>query len=174
MLGAQWYNRASARGWTYWLEGVTGGLDPSPLAPLGTTAREGRAIKILDTHAVAAELGIDARALRRFLRQHKSYENVGMGGRYVFTSADLPGLRHNLKASGKAPVPKPPTVEECSLDEDPGMSPEVLELIMKHPFYREKFRRYRRQARALRQQRLVLRMRQVLPERYDDERAIEP
>jgi hypothetical protein len=97
-----------------------------------------------------------------------------MGGRYVFTEADLPGLRHDLRASGKTPAPKTQVTEECFLDEDPGMSPEVLELIKKHPFYREKFRRYRRQARALRQQRLVVRMAEVLSERYDDERAIEP
>jgi hypothetical protein len=129
-------------------------------------------LKILDTHAVAAELGVDPRALRRFLRAHQNYQNVGMGGRYVFTEADLPGLRHDLKASGKAPkAPRVEVAEECFLDEDPGMGPEVLEMIRRSPFYREKFRRYRRQARALRQQRLSTRMAEVLPERYDDERV---
>jgi hypothetical protein len=97
-----------------------------------------------------------------------------MGGRYVFTEADLPGLRHDLKASGKSPAPRAQMVEERFLDEDPGVDPQVLDFISRHPFFREKFRRYRRDARNARQQRLVVRMGEVLPERYDDERMIEP
>lgn len=127
-------------------------------------------MKIYDTQAVAAELGVDSRTLRRFLRAHPNYQNVGMGGRYVFTESDLPGLRHDLKSSGKAPkAPREEVTEETFLNEDKGMPPEVLDMIKRSPFYREKFRRYRRQARALRQQRLSVRMAEVLPERYDDE-----
>jgi len=98
-----------------------------------------------------------------------------MGGRYVFTEADLPGLRHDLKTSGNGPKDGPSLHDRFGtdfLDQDKGMPPEVLELIAHHPFYREKFRRYRRDARAARQQRLRTQMDAVLPERYDDEEVL--
>jgi hypothetical protein len=131
-------------------------------------------VKVYTANDVAAELGIEPRALRRFLRSHPSYQNVGMGGRYMFTDADISGIRHDYRQATKGQVVKAKRKRERDpriLDVDPGMSPEVLELIQRHPFYREKFRRYRSDARAARQQRLRDRIAAVLPERYDDERV---
>lgn len=42
---------------------------------------------------VAEEVGTDARTLRRFLRDDPTYRNAGSGGRYEFTSRDLPTLK---------------------------------------------------------------------------------
>jgi hypothetical protein len=41
----------------------------------------------------AEQLGTDAKTLRRFLRQEPSYSNAGSGGRYTFTTGDIPSLR---------------------------------------------------------------------------------
>lgn len=68
---------------------------------------------MVDTKAVAEELGTDAKILRRFLRQVGPVETVGSGGRYQFTKADLPHLRELFEkwSKGKkvtpSPVPKP-------------------------------------------------------------------
>lgn len=49
----------------------------------------------------AVELGTDGKTLRRFLRQDATYRNAGAGGRYTFTTADMPTLRARFNAWAK-------------------------------------------------------------------------
>lgn len=69
----------------------------------------------MDTRAVAEELGTDVKALRRFLRSDmSSVEPVGSGGRYVFTSEQIPTLKAefdnwtqaNAQVTPVTPAPK--------------------------------------------------------------------
>lgn len=73
----------------------------------------------MDTRAVAEELGTDPKVLRRFIRDaaKKSLldvEPVGSGGRYVFTSEQVPMLKAefdnwtqaNAEAAPVTPTPK--------------------------------------------------------------------
>lgn len=46
-----------------------------------------------NTSELAAELGTTPRTLRIFLRACPEYSNAGSGGRYDFTTADLPQLK---------------------------------------------------------------------------------
>lgn len=95
---------------------------------------------MVDTKAVAEELGTDAKILRRFLRSVGPVETVGSGGRYAFTKADLPHLKELFQkwAKGKnvspspSPKPRPPANDQISRDravwaEDP--RPIILEDI---------------------------------------------
>lgn len=52
---------------------------------------------MLTTPEVAKELGIDPRALRRFLRSSPEWKAAGLGGRYAFTPADIDKLREQMK-----------------------------------------------------------------------------
>lgn len=52
----------------------------------------------LSSKMVASELGIEPRTLRRFLRDDPTYRNAGSGGRYAFTTRDLPTLRKRFAA----------------------------------------------------------------------------
>lgn len=47
----------------------------------------------LSSKQVAAEIGTEPRTLRRFLRDDPTYRNAGSGGRYVFTTRDIPTLK---------------------------------------------------------------------------------
>lgn len=69
----------------------------------------------MDSRAVAAALGTDAKTLRRFLREPStSFTPVGSGGRYSFTPADVDAIRVEFapwaerqaaRMAAKAPVP---------------------------------------------------------------------
>lgn len=64
----------------------------------------------LDTAKVAAQLGTDARTLRKFLRSNASpLEPVGQGARYAITDADIPELQEKFDAwrSGKRSTSTP-------------------------------------------------------------------
>lgn len=50
----------------------------------------------LDCKKVASTLNTEPRKLRRFLREDSTYMNVGQGGRYKFTYADLEMLRERF------------------------------------------------------------------------------
>lgn len=47
---------------------------------------------------VAEELGTEPRTLRRFLRDDPTYRNAGSGGRYEFTTRDMPTLKKRFSA----------------------------------------------------------------------------
>lgn len=49
--------------------------------------------EVLSSKMVAAEIGVEPRTLRRFLRDDPTYRNAGSGGRYVFTASNLPMLK---------------------------------------------------------------------------------
>jgi hypothetical protein len=74
------------------------------ISTLHLTTRSCSMTSTLDTGKVAANLGTDARTLRKFLRSSASpLEAVGQGARYAITEADLPELREKFEAwrSGK-------------------------------------------------------------------------
>lgn len=52
----------------------------------------------LSAAEAAAKLGTDAKTLRRFLRQDATYMNAGSGGRYTFTTGDMPSLQSRFNA----------------------------------------------------------------------------
>ena len=113
----------------------------------------------------ATELDIDPRALRRFLRNDPTYRNVGMGGRYVFTEAELKSLKHAYAhAAGKGRPRKADEPDPRILDDDPGVPVEKLGRKGLTPSLRAQ----RQAARAQRQQRLLIRMDAVLERRPDD------
>lgn len=56
----------------------------------------------LTSKMVAEEIGTEPRTLRRFLRDDPTYRNAGSGGRYVFTSRDLPTLRKRFASWQRA------------------------------------------------------------------------
>jgi hypothetical protein len=55
-------------------------------------------VRIFSASEAAAELGTDGKTLRRFLRQDPSFKNAGSGGRYEFTTADMPKLTEKFNA----------------------------------------------------------------------------
>lgn len=57
----------------------------------------------LSSKMVAEELNTEPRTLRRFLRDDPTYRNAGSGGRYVFTTRDMPTLKKRF-ASWQAGV----------------------------------------------------------------------
>lgn len=118
-------------------------------------------MKIYSAGEAATELNIDPRALRRFLRNDASYKNAGMGGRYNFSEAELKSLRHAYAAHlKKHPAGKGRVVEDTDpriLDDDPGVPVEKLSARG----LTASVRAQRAEARQLRQQRLVERMRAV-------------
>jgi len=121
-------------------------------------------VKTFSANEAAATIGVDPRALRRFLRNNDSYRNAGMGGRYQFTESEVASLGRALsKQARKAPVVPEVTI----LDEDPGVP---LERLTPKGLPAD-VRKARRDARAARQQRLTARMDAVLTKRYDDQPA---
>lgn len=132
-------------------------------------------MKVFGTTEAAAEIGCDPRALRRFLRSNDSWRNVGIGGRYAFSEAEVRSLAKQLKAAGQHAPPKrrgQRVVEQSSpLDQDPGVTLEKFESTRGDRHAEARLREERREARAARQQRLRTRMAEVLEERYDDEDA---
>lgn len=123
-------------------------------------------MKIFSASEAAAELGIDPRSLRRFLRNDESYRNVGMGGRYAFTESELVSLKraylHSSPSTRKVPRT---TTDDRFMDDDPGVPVEKLSARGLTPSLRAS----RQAARAQRQQRLLTRMDAVLTRRADDE-----
>lgn len=131
-------------------------------------------MKIYGATEAAAELDIDPRALRRFLRQDDSYRNAGMGGRYMFNESELVSLRKAYTSWQKSHPVKKRKVDEVDpriLDDDPGVPLEKLSARGLTPSLRAS----RAAARAQRQQRLRVRIATVLAPRYDDQPVeIEP
>lgn len=63
----------------------------------------------MNTQEVAAEIGTDAKTLRRFLRDPSStFEAVGSGARYDFDEADLPVLTRKFSKWSEGQSAKPP------------------------------------------------------------------
>lgn len=128
-------------------------------------------MKIYSATEAAVELGIDPRALRRFLRNDASYRNVGMGGRYMFTPPELRSLKRAYAAHLKTHPSTPKIVDGDDphlLDDDKGVPLSALGPKGLTPSLRAQ----RAQARALRQQRLLTRMDAVLAPRTDNELEI--
>lgn len=79
---------------------------------------------MVDTKAVAEQLGTDPKILRRFLRSAGPVVPVGSGGRYTFSKADFPHLKElfdkwakgkNVKPSPK-PKPRVPANDQAARD----------------------------------------------------------
>jgi hypothetical protein len=126
-------------------------------------------LKIYSTTEAAAELEIEPKALRRFLRSDPARRNAGQGGRYVFTDPDLASLRHSLKRAGYEVRVPSTEIDRPFLDDDPGCSLDKLLWAQGDRAALGRLRDERREARADRQQRLRVRIDEVLPDRYDDE-----
>jgi DNA-binding transcriptional MerR regulator len=123
-------------------------------------------VKLYDTNEAAAALDIEPRYLRRYLRNSSTYANAGQGGRYMFTEADVRDLRHIFKPSS-AKVPAP--LDTHYLDDDPGVPLSRYTAAKRDPRALHALREARRDARALRQQRLIHAIDTRLERRYDDE-----
>lgn len=128
-------------------------------------------MKIYGASEAAVELGVEPRALRRWLRNNPSYRNAGIGGRYMFQQHDIDLMRRQLKHDGVAVQGFVPlkTKDPALLDGEPGCPLDKLLVAQGDRASLERLRVDRREARAGRQQRLRTRMNQVLPDRYDDE-----
>lgn len=81
---------------------------------------------MVDTKEVAEHLGTDSKILRRFLRSPACpIKPVGSGGRYRFTSNDLPSLKERFQqwAKGKdvrpsVIKPRPPVDDQLARDRE--------------------------------------------------------
>lgn len=108
----------------------------------------------------ASLIGTTPRLLRRFLRANASWNAVGIGGRYMFTDAEVKSLNIQFHKWHKS---KPVTVnsEDADpldyLDQDKGITVEEMLELPKNP----KLRADRLKARQDRQHRLYERMRAV-------------
>lgn len=81
----------------------------------------------------AAEIGTTPRLLRRFLRDNDSYRNAGIGGRYMFTEAELKSLNIQFHKWHKSKPAKEKVDPLDYLDQDPGITvEEMLELPTNH------------------------------------------
>ena len=116
----------------------------------------------------AAEIGTTPRLLRRFLRDNDSWRNAGIGGRYLFTEAELKSLNIQFHKWHKSKPAKDVSDPLEYLDQDPGITvEEMLELPSNPQLRADVLKR-----RAERQKRLDARLRQcgVLPvPLYEDE-----
>lgn len=104
----------------------------------------------------AAEIGTTPRLLRRFLRDNASWNAVGIGGRYLFTEADVKSLNiqfHKWHKSKPAAIKVDPL---DYLDQDPGITVEEMLDLPKNP----RLKADRLKARAERMHRLSERMRE--------------
>jgi hypothetical protein len=123
-------------------------------------------MQVFGANEAAAEIGVDPRALRRFLRNNDSYRKAGMGGRYTFSASEVQVLKRAYLAA------HPTTGRVVEKDDDP----KILDLDPGLPLEKltpkgltPEDRAARREARAARQQRLKTRIDEVLAPRYDDE-----
>jgi hypothetical protein len=80
----------------------------------------------LSTAQVSEHLSTTPKILRRFLRADATYANAGAGGRYAFTSSDLPTLARRFKAWNAKSSTRPAAVRVASEDDD-AMSVEILQ-----------------------------------------------
>jgi len=106
----------------------------------------------------AAEIGTTPRLLRRFLRDNDSWKNAGIGGRYMFTEAELKSLNIQFHKWHKSkPVKRgDEDVDPLDyLDQDKGITVEEMLELPKNP----KLRADRLKARQDRMHRLHARMR---------------
>jgi hypothetical protein len=78
----------------------------------------------LSSTQVAEHLSTTPKILRRFLRADATYVNAGAGGRYTFTSSDLPTLSRRFKAWTAKSSTRPAAVR--ATQEDDAMSVEIL------------------------------------------------
>jgi hypothetical protein len=63
----------------------------------------------VNTRTIAAQLGLDSKTLRRFIRSNDcTFQAVGQGGRYEFDEADIPVLADQLAAWMAKQAAKPP------------------------------------------------------------------
>lgn len=83
----------------------------------------------------AAEIGTTPRLLRRYLRSNDSYRNAGIGGRYMFTEAEVKTLKKDFHAwHGTKPAPSSTKVDPFDyLDQDPGISVEEMLQLPRNP-----------------------------------------
>ena len=102
----------------------------------------------------AAAIGTTPRALRRFLRDNDSWRNAGIGGRYMFTEAELKSLNVQFHKWNKSKPAKVKTEPVEDLD-SPGISVEEMLEMPKNP----KLRADVLKMRAERMARLTERMR---------------
>jgi len=120
-------------------------------------------MKLFGTNEAAADLGVDPRMLRRWLRNNSRWENAGMGGRYIFSETEMIDLRRAFK---KSKLPAPDDHDPHFLDDDPGLDLGAWTSALGDHRAMAKLRRRRQAARAARQQRLIIRIQTVLPERF--------
>lgn len=73
----------------------------------------------------AAELGTDGKTLRRFLRQDSTYKNAGSGGRYEFTTADMPKLTEKFNAWHNRPKSSKST-GVALIEDQPGLAHSIV------------------------------------------------
>jgi hypothetical protein len=102
----------------------------------------------------AAAIGTTPRALRRFLRDNDSWRNAGIGGRYMFTDAELKSLNVQFHKWNKSKPVKVKSEPVEDLD-SPGISVEEMLEMPKNP----KLRADVLKMRAERMARLTERMR---------------
>lgn len=118
----------------------------------------------------AAEIGTTPRLLRRFLRDNDSWRNAGIGGRYLFTEADVKSLNIQFHKWHKSKPAKEKVDPLDYLDQDPGITVEEMLELPKNPRLKADVLR----RRADRFHRLDARMREcgVLPKpTFIDEEA---
>lgn len=112
----------------------------------------------------AAKIGTTPRLLRRFLRANDSWHSAGIGGRYMFTDAEVKSLNIQFHKWHKSkPVKETSSAEPFNhLDQDPGITIEQMLELPKNPKLRSEV--LKRRAERLR--RLDARMREcgVLPQ----------
>ncbi|MBE8524495.1 hypothetical protein ILP97_44645 [Amycolatopsis sp. H6(2020)] len=94
------------------------------------------ATQTISTKAAAEAIGTTPRQLRVFLRASDKYENVGAGGRYALTSADLGPMkkefdawsaaREAAKAAAQEALAKQGQPEPEAKEEPPTAEPEPV------------------------------------------------
>lgn len=119
----------------------------------------------------AAELGVNPRILRRFLRTDSSWHAAGQGGRYSFTKAEVTALGKALAKyrTGEAPKRRAPKGDDTFLNDPPARTPEDLARRIT-PAERQAAQ----QRRAHRQQRLQRRLDELFPATADKPAGIAP
>lgn len=90
----------------------------------------------------AAEIGTTPRLLRRFLRDNDSWRNAGIGGRYMFTDAEVKSLNIQFHKWNKSKPKKESHDPLDYLDQDPGISvDEMMQVPHDHKLRAEVLRR---------------------------------
>jgi predicted SprT family Zn-dependent metalloprotease len=79
---------------------------PKPSSVVATTQQQGDTMssKTYSAPELAEQLGVDAKTLRRFLRENGSFRNPGSGARYTFTASEAKSVEKafNSWRSGKS------------------------------------------------------------------------